>query len=142
MDDHSASDQTLLDAQAENHAHLMELSTCDATHKRECKKHCQFVAGDPTLATSEAPFLSRRNIDHCFAREIPGRMGLVNGIARVVNAPEWFAAKVEHVGAIALGVVLDSRSASSIVPSHVAHFPTNRLASTPVLRHRRRPTSG
>jgi hypothetical protein len=98
-------EQMLVDEQADNHAAIMLMSECDGTCRSEHKRCCEWVQSQAALVAPEAPFLSRDNIDHCFARVISRCAGLVNGMTRVVNALECHAAKAEHVGAMPAFVV-------------------------------------
>jgi hypothetical protein len=108
-------EQMLVDEQAETHAAIMLMSKCDSTHRSEHKRHCKWVQSQAALVTPEAPFLSRNNVDHYFARVISRRAGLVNSMTRVVNALEWHAAKVEHVGATPAFVVRSPLAESALV---------------------------
>jgi hypothetical protein len=108
-------EQMLVDEQAENHAAIMLMSKCDSTYRSEYKRYCKWVQNEAALVTPEAPFLSRNNVDHYFTRVISRRAGLVNGMTRVVNALEWHAAKVEHVGAIPAFVVRSPLVESALV---------------------------
>jgi hypothetical protein len=104
-----------IDEQAENHAAIILMSKCDSTCRSEHKQCCKWVQSQAAPVTPEAPFLSRDNVDHHFARVISRLAGLVNGMTRVINALEWHAAKVEHVGAMPAFVVRSPLVESALV---------------------------
>jgi hypothetical protein len=122
-------EQLLIDEQARNHAAIMLLSRCDSTYISEYKRYCKWVQSEAALVTPEAPFLSRNNVDHYFTRVISKRAGLVNGMTRVVNALEWHAAKVEHVGATPAFVVRSPLVESALVLQKVFNIENGGTAN-------------
>jgi hypothetical protein len=122
-------EQMLVDEQAENHAAIMLMSKCDSTCRSEHKQCCKWVQSQAALVTPKAPFLSRNNVDHCFARVILRRAALVNGMTRVVNAPEWHAAKAEHVGPMPAFVVRSPLVESALVLQKVFNVESGGTAN-------------
>jgi hypothetical protein len=89
----------LAEHQAANRATVMDSSTCDKSYDYEYNKFAEWVAEQPELGTAEAPFITRRNVDHYFTRQVALRTVEPNGIGRVANALDWYAKNRETIGA-------------------------------------------
>jgi hypothetical protein len=73
--------------EADDHATIAANTTCNLTHARECEVFCEWVQSQAHLACGEAPFLTRRNTDHCFASMIASEAPDTNTTRRVARDP-------------------------------------------------------
>jgi hypothetical protein len=92
-------DAILDQLEADNHATIAANTTCNLTYAREYKVFCKWVQSQAHLACVEAPFLTRRNIDHYFTSVIASKASNTNTTRRVLNALNWHATHREHIGA-------------------------------------------
>jgi hypothetical protein len=100
MVDDAPCDAILDQFEVDNHATITANTTCDLTHTREHKVlAAKRVQSQAHLARPVAPFLTRRNIDHCFASVIVSKASTADTTCRVLNALNWHATHREHVGA-------------------------------------------
>jgi hypothetical protein len=81
-----------------NEASIITNAKCDRSYMLEWKKYVSWVKNEEVLATTEAPFITRTNVDHYFTRVISRRRGKPNGIRRVVNTLNFYAWNKEYVG--------------------------------------------
>jgi hypothetical protein len=90
--------EVLRNEQAANNDMIITNASCDKSYTSEYKIFVKWVKAQPGLATTEAPFLTRVNLDHYFTRVITRRKGCSNSMRRVLNALDWYAHNREHVG--------------------------------------------
>ena len=84
-------DAVLEEQGALNQETIAANTAANVNYRCEYTKFVSWVKGRPDLDTNEAPFITRRNVDHCFTIVVARRAGNVNTTTRVGNALDWYA---------------------------------------------------
>ena len=91
-------DAILAAHRASNVSRIRDNTVCDKSYISEYNRYCLWVAEQPELHTSEAPFITRTNVDHYFTRVVSARLGTRNTVRRCVSSLQWYASHREHIG--------------------------------------------
>jgi hypothetical protein len=106
---------------ASNVARIRDNTVCDKAYTSEYNRYCSWVAKQPELHTSMAPFITRTNIDHYFTRVISRRLGVRNTVRRCVSALQWYASHREHIG-VDPAFVVDSPDVEEAMRAQKIHM--------------------
>ena len=90
-------DAILAAHRASNVSRIRDNTVCDKSYISEYNCYCLWVAEQPELHTSEAPFITRTNVDHYFTRVVSAQLGTRHTVCTSLSSLLLYASHCERI---------------------------------------------